>query len=45
VGRAGEFVLRAVNYPDHHLTVRDSSLRLSRVPVGDAQRFRIAAGL
>jgi hypothetical protein len=45
VGSAGEFVLRAVNYPDRHLAVRDSSVRLSRVPVADAQRFRTAAGL
>jgi hypothetical protein len=45
VGSAGEFVLRAVNYPDRHLTVRDASLRLSRVPIGDAQRFRTAGGL
>jgi len=45
VGPAGVFVLRSVNYPDRYLTVRDASLRLSRVPAGDALRFRAAAGL
>jgi len=44
VGPAGSFVLGAVNYPGHRLTVRDSLLRLSRVPAGDAQVFRSAAG-
>lgn len=45
IGSAGVFALGAVNYPDRYLTVRDSQLRLSRVPVGDAQTFRTAAGL
>jgi hypothetical protein len=45
IGSAGEFALRAQNYTDRYLTIRDSTLRLSRVPVGGAQRFRTAAGL
>ncbi len=45
VDSGGVFVLRAVNFPDRYLTVRNSALRLSRVPAGDALRFRAAAGL
>jgi hypothetical protein len=39
-GPDGDFLLRAVNYPDRSVTAGGPQLMLSRVTPGSAQRFR-----